>query len=433
MELMIRRETPADYRAVENLTREAFWGCMDNPTCDGEHLIVRRLRASSDYVPELDLVAEANGMLAGHILYAKAKIVSPDGQETEILGFGPLSVLPSYQKQGVGGALIRYSIREAARFGYRAIVIFGHPDYYPRFGFRPASEFGLTAPDGSNCDAMMALELYKGALNGVRGKFFESSSYEVTPEDVAVFEKEFSSKEPAKLLPIEALTDRLPERTREAILRRELRFVGTLLRFSARELLSWEGMDMTGLCAVNETLRTLGYAEKRPLPPRSSHGVSQDVRKADRAHLGDLTFLASLLWSHHEPQELEKEFSALLSDKNAQFFLLWEGNTAVGFAQCQLRCDYVEGTSTSPVGYLEGIFVKEDCRGKGGAGKLLAACEKWASQCGCREFASDCELDNTDSFRFHLASGFREANRIICFTKQLPEPDGEQTAQRRTE
>ena len=297
MELTIRRETPADYRAVENLTREAFWGCMDNPTCDGEHLIVRRLRASSDYVPELDLVAEANGMLAGHILYAKAKIVSPDGQETEILGFGPLSVLPSYQKQGVGGALIRYSIREAASLGYRAIVIFGHPDYYPRFGFRPAAEFGITAPDGSNCDAMMALELYKGALNGVRGKFFESSAYEVTPEDVAAFEKEFSSKEPAKLLPIEALTDRLPERTREAILRRELRFVGTLLRFSARELLSWEGMDMTGLCAVNETLRTLGYAEKRPLPPRSSHGVSQDVRKADRAHLGDLTFLASLLWS----------------------------------------------------------------------------------------------------------------------------------------
>ena len=148
---------------------------------------------------------------------------------------------------------------------------------------------------------------------------------------------------------------------------------------------------------------------------------------------GLVAALAHRLWPHDNEEDLRILYERLLSaTENGAVFLAFDDKRAVGFAQCQLRRDYVEGAESSPVGYLEGIFVKEDCRGKGGAGKLLAACEKWASQCGCREFASDCELDNTDSFRFHLASGFREANRIICFTKQLPGPDGEQAAQRRT-
>ena len=91
----------------------------------------------------------------------------------------------------------------------------------------------------------------------------------------------------------------------------------------------------------------------------------------------------------------------------------------VGFAQCGLRSDYVEGTESSPVGYLEGIFVKEQYRKQGYAKKLLAACEGWAKEQGCREFASDCELGNTGSFKFHMAMGFTEANRIICFTKRI--------------
>ena len=91
----------------------------------------------------------------------------------------------------------------------------------------------------------------------------------------------------------------------------------------------------------------------------------------------------------------------------------------IGFAQCQLRYDYVEGTSTSPVGYLEGIFVKEGYRNKGYAKELLAECETWARESGCHEFASDCEIGNTNSFCFHKAMDFIEANRIICFTKTL--------------
>jgi len=85
----------------------------------------------------------------------------------------------------------------------------------------------------------------------------------------------------------------------------------------------------------------------------------------------------------------------------------------------QLRHDYVEGTSTSPVGYLEGIYVRPAYRKQGMARKLVSACEAWAREKGCREFASDCLLDNRDSLAFHLALGFMEAGRIICFTKDL--------------
>ena len=101
------------------------------------------------------------------------------------------------------------------------------------------------------------------------------------------------------------------------------------------------------------------------------------------------------------------------------FFLAYSEETAVGFAQCQLRHDYVEGTETSPVGYLEGIFVAPGHRKQGVAGKLLEACQRWAKEKGCREFASDCELDNLESLKFHLNVGFEEANRIICFTKRI--------------
>ena len=143
------------------------------------------------------------------------------------------------------------------------------------------------------------------------------------------------------------------------------------------------------------------------------------VKRAAAKDLADAARLGVLLWPGNTRAELEEEFSRLLSREDAQIFLKFAQNRPVGFAQCQLRRDYVEGTSTSPVGYLEGIFVEEACRGQGIAKELLAECEAWAREKGCTEFASDCELDNAASLRFHLAMGFGEANRIICFTKSL--------------
>ena len=104
---------------------------------------------------------------------------------------------------------------------------------------------------------------------------------------------------------------------------------------------------------------------------------------------------------------------------DAALFLCEEGGAPAGFAQAQLRRDYVEGSSTSPVGYLEGVYVEPDFRRRGFAQALLRACEAWARERGCAEFASDCELDNEASAAFHARMGFAEVNRIRCFLKPL--------------
>ena len=143
------------------------------------------------------------------------------------------------------------------------------------------------------------------------------------------------------------------------------------------------------------------------------------IRRAENSDLDSLTSLALALWPDHECEELKAELGALLQDCNCAFFLFFTQSDVCGFAQVQLRKDYVEGSSTSPVGYLEGIYVEASCRHQQVARQLLTACETWAKEKGCDEFASDCPLHNTDSLGFHLASGFKEAGRVICFIKPL--------------
>ena len=144
-----------------------------------------------------------------------------------------------------------------------------------------------------------------------------------------------------------------------------------------------------------------------------------EIKKAKPEDAEILAGLAIQMWTEHEFVELRDEFSEILQDGEAACFIMYADHKPIAFAQCQLRYDYIEGTESSPVGYLEGIFVSERHRRKGYAAQLLAQCEKWAKEKGCTEFASDCELYNTDSLRFHLALGFEEANRIICFRKDL--------------
>lgn len=143
------------------------------------------------------------------------------------------------------------------------------------------------------------------------------------------------------------------------------------------------------------------------------------IKKAGNEDLETLAKLAVMMWQNHSIKELINEFSEIMTNGKSQFFLKYENGLPIGFAQCQLRYDYVEGTRSSPVGYLEGIFVKEGYRNKGYAKELLAECEAWAKENGCHEFASDCEIDNINSFQFHKAMNFTEANAIICFTKEL--------------
>lgn len=129
--------------------------------------------------------------------------------------------------------------------------------------------------------------------------------------------------------------------------------------------------------------------------------------------------LALLLWPDNEIDELEKDIRESFSSNENSTFIYFDDDVSSGFAQCGLRKDYVEGTESSPVGYLEGIFIKAEYRMTGIARQLLGECENWARAQGCSEFASDCELVNDESLKFHLNVGFEEANRIICFTKKL--------------
>ena len=109
------------------------------------------------------------------------------------------------------------------------------------------------------------------------------------------------------------------------------------------------------------------------------------IKKATNNDIRILAKMAAQLWDNHTVDELENEFIETFNNQQLVFFIKYLKNTPIGFAQCQLRTDYVEGTESSPVGYLEGIFVKEDYRNKGYAKELLCACEKWAKDKGCKD------------------------------------------------
>jgi aminoglycoside 6'-N-acetyltransferase I len=129
--------------------------------------------------------------------------------------------------------------------------------------------------------------------------------------------------------------------------------------------------------------------------------------------------LALLLWPDNTVNDLEEEIKQFIMSNLGVIFIYFNDMIPVGFVQCNLRNDYVEGTNSCPVGYLEGIYVKEEYRKSGIGKKLLIKCEDWAKSKGCSEFASDCELYNSESLKFHLQIGFEEANRVICFKKKI--------------
>lgn len=142
-------------------------------------------------------------------------------------------------------------------------------------------------------------------------------------------------------------------------------------------------------------------------------------RKAGIGDVAIYTDLAGRLWPDAGADELEEEFLALADDDDSAVFLAIEEGVPLGFAHCQIRHDYVEGAISSPVGYIEGIYVIESHRNKGVAKDLLDKCEDWARSRGILEMASDCEVANEDSIAFHKNVGFKEANRVVCFIKNV--------------
>ena len=173
------------------------------------------------------------------------------------------------------------------------------------------------------------------------------------------------------------------------------------------------------VCTVDDDL--ILYLSKKLPGARMSREMdrSDNPRQAAAEEAKTVAALACELWPEHSPEEMTKEYEQLLSAGDAAVFLYMKDGEPAGFAQCQLRRDYVEGTETSPVGYLEGVYVKEADRRQGIARELVAACENWAKGQGCTEFASDCELTNTESQAFHRAIGFEEANRIVAYVRKI--------------
>ena len=193
MDIIIRNETEKDYRAVEEITREAFWN-LYFPGCN-EHYLAHVMRTHPDFLKELDFVAEYDGKIVGNIMYTKAWLIDEQGNITDIVTFGPVCVIPEYQRKGIGSALINHTKKIAIEKGAKAIVIFGDPHNYCKHGFKSAKDLNISDLNGDNPYGMLALELEEEALAGHQWKYKYSDVYEINETDADEFDKNFEKKE----------------------------------------------------------------------------------------------------------------------------------------------------------------------------------------------------------------------------------------------
>lgn len=194
MNITIRNEEEKDYRKVEEVTREGFWNHFQ-PGAD-EHFLLHNLRKSPDFIKELDFVIEADGEIIGSIIFSTAKIIDANGIATEVITFGPVTILPDYQKLGLGRKLIQHAIQAATQMGFKAILIYGDPRFYGRLGFRAAERYDITTADGYFAIGLLAYELQPGALQKISGRFEESSVYhQIDQTALEAFDSNFEKKQ----------------------------------------------------------------------------------------------------------------------------------------------------------------------------------------------------------------------------------------------
>ncbi len=193
MNIIIRKEQETDYKEVEIVTREAFWN-HHTPGCD-EHYLVHIMRKSPAFVKELDYVAVDDNKIIGNIMYTETYILGDDNIRHPVLCFGPVSVLPEYQGKGVGSMLIGHTKIIAKGLGYKAILIFGDPEFYKRVGFVSAENYSIGTSWNTYAVPLLACELEDGALAKCKGRFFEGEIYEIDKEKAEEFDKNFPPKE----------------------------------------------------------------------------------------------------------------------------------------------------------------------------------------------------------------------------------------------
>ena len=193
MDIELRREQSSDYSETENVTREAFWNHY-SPACS-EHYLLHIMRDCPAFVPELDVVAVCDGKIVGNVVYMKSVIRADNGNSYEVLSLGPISVLPEYQRKGIGVRMIEYTRDIARRMGFAAILLCGDPDYYSRQGFLSAETFGIRTEDDMYADALQVCPLSERAMSGMKGRYVEDSIYQIDESVASDFDKHFPPKE----------------------------------------------------------------------------------------------------------------------------------------------------------------------------------------------------------------------------------------------
>jgi|TARA_Y100000294_G_scaffold151684_1_gene149611 putative acetyltransferase len=157
--MLIRFEEENDRAGVHAVNFSAF----DTPT---EAYLVHVLREEAD--PVVSLVAEENGVVVGHIMFSPVTLSGHPG--LKVMGLGPMAVEPEHQRKGIGSALVQAGLKECKKLDFIAVVVLGHPEYYPRFGFSPASQFDIDCEYEVPAETFMAMELHPGALSGRHGR-----------------------------------------------------------------------------------------------------------------------------------------------------------------------------------------------------------------------------------------------------------------------
>ncbi len=196
----IRLEERSDFRAVEELVREAFWNVY-RPGCS-EHYVIHVLRDDPAFVPELDFVMERGGRLIGQNMFMRTVIDADDGRTIDVLTMGPIGIAPRMKRKGYGKILLDYSLEKAAAMGFGAVLFEGSIGFYGKSGFDYASRFGIRyhdLPEDADSSFFLCKELIPGYLDDVTGIYRTPQGYYVDDADVEAFDKSFPSKVKRKL------------------------------------------------------------------------------------------------------------------------------------------------------------------------------------------------------------------------------------------
>lgn len=200
MKTIIRKETPGDYREVENLIRESFWNVY-RPGCL-EHFVIHELRNDPAFVKELDFVMEAEGRIIGQNMFMYAVIQADDDRQIPIMAMGPICIANDLKRQGYGKKLLDYSLEKAKGLGCGALCFEGNIGFYGKSGFVYASEKGIRyrgLPEGADSSFFLCKELIPGYLDGITGEYGPPQGYFVDEAACEEFDKDFPPKVKLKL------------------------------------------------------------------------------------------------------------------------------------------------------------------------------------------------------------------------------------------